>query len=791
MRVLRGLSADYQPELSSALEIYDLESRAKVAAAIEAAKTLGKDFELELRMVRQNGDVFWVRATGWVEMENGKPAHLFGAIQDISERVRRQEQLSAAHLRMVLALEGGGIGVWEMNPATQDLTWDRQMFCLFGHFEDVPATNPNLLAQEGLHPEDRILIEAKLAVSAQEKSRFSAEYRVIWSDGSVHHLKSIADYIEDHTSDEDVLLGLTWDVTELRRLASELAEQSELLRVTLRSIGDAVITTDGQGVVTWLNPIAEKMTAWSTEDARGQPIEAVFKIVHEDTLEPVPNTVRETLENHQNMDLTLNAILISNTGASYGIEGSASLILDDANEIKGAILVFQDVTSQRQISRDMAYRATHDTLTGTANRTVLQNHLDVLIARVQGGDGPHSLMYIDLDNFKRINDDCGHAAGDQVLQQVSAIFIDTIRSLDLLARVGGDEFAILLEHCSVEDAAKIAQKICDRMETYRYSFASKHYRIGASIGVVEVAPEWKLPEMIMQAADSACLVAKETGRNRVHIWRDLHAVLEQRQNEIGWLARLEQAFDGDLFRLMAQKISPLDPQTTGVCAEILLRIARPDGTYFQPEQFLPSAERFKMIDQIDRWVLSETVRVLQGQPDLADINTISLNISGISVADPSFHLHALAICKAAGPAVCQRLALEITETSAVANLHLAANFIEKLHDLGVRVWLDDFGAGSASFGYLRALKVDCLNIDGQFVQGLLDDPLSQVTVGACVEVAKVLGISTVAEYVEDQAVLNKLKTFGVNFVQGFLIAKPMPFEVFLEGGGAPPSGGSV
>ena len=201
---------------------------------------------------------------------------------------------------MVSALESGGIGVWEMNLTTQELTWDRQMFSLFGHFEDPLATNPNLLAQEKLHPDDSVQIEAKLAVSAQEKSRFSAEYRVIWSDGSVHHLKSISDYVADETSDKDVLLGLTWDVTELRRLASELAEQSELLRVTLRSIGDAVITTDAQGVVTWLNPVAEKLTAWSVEDARGQSIEVIYNIVHEDTLKPVPNPIRTTLENSEN-----------------------------------------------------------------------------------------------------------------------------------------------------------------------------------------------------------------------------------------------------------------------------------------------------------------------------------------------------------------------------------------------------------------------------------------------------------------------------------------------------------
>lgn len=780
MRRVRGVPTLFKPNRATVLDAYEPESRAKLVAALDAVKTVGTPFALELQMRQMDGKLLWVRSTGWAEMEDGKPIHVFGNVQDISARVNQEQALLAEHQRIILATEGGGVGIWEVDLATKEMKGDRQMFRLFGHFDDPPSRNGNELWHERLDPKDRLINLEKIAKSMADGSRFESEYRIIWPDGSVHYLKSFAEHVSDPKTGAMILLGLTWDVTELRRLSSELAEQGELLRVTLRSIGDAVITTDAEGEVTWLNPIAEKLTGWPVEDARGQPIEAVFKIVHEDTLEPVPNPIKATLESRKNVALTPNAVLVSNSGANYSIVDSTSLILDDSDAIKGAILVFQDVTPQRQMNREMAYRATHDQLTGCSNREEFQVGLIGLSARARTGEGPHSLIYLDLDNFKRINDACGHPAGDQVLTEAVAILVNTVRSLDLIARLGGDEFAIILEYCTVENAAKIGQQICDAMENYRYTFASKQYRLGASIGVVNVNADWPSAESIMQAADAACYLAKEAGGNRLHVWQDSDSVLAQRRDEMGWISRLEQAFDYSLFKLMAQKILPLNSDATGMFAEVLLRIGGPNGTYFMPDQFLPAAERYNMMAEIDRWVLSETVRTLKGLSSLANVNTLSVNMSARSVSDPSFQQYALESLQAAGPNLCHCLAIEITETSAVKNSQIAAQFIADLHNLGVRVWLDDFGAGSASFGHLRTLAVDCLKIDGQFIVEVISDPLSQVTVAAFIEVARVLGIPTVAEYVENQEVMEKLKVLGVDFIQGFLIGTPMPIEAFLQ-----------
>ena len=565
----------------------------------------------------------------------------------------------------------------------------------------------------------------------------------------------------------------------LRHFAA-ISEQYDLMRSTLRSIGDAIITTDAQGNVTWLNPIAEKLTGWPAHEASSKPIEIVFAVLHEDTLQPVPNPIKLALEETEGKALKGSATLVPRLGRTLIIEETSAPILDDGNRIKGAVVVFQDVTIQRRQSREMAYRATRDQLTGIANRAELQTRLDSLRAPAHTGEGPHCLMFIDLDNFKRINDSCGHLAGDQALQQAAVIFADTVRRVDLVARVGGDEFAILLENCLVADAAVVAQQICDRMQIYRYTFGAKQYQLGASIGVVEVNRNWTSTAIVMQAADSACFVAKKTGGNRVHIWRDSDGASSQRQDEIGWSARLEQAFKADQFRLFAQRVLPLDSANTGFCAKVSLRMVRPDGTFFAPEQFLRAAERFNMMCKIDRLVLSQTVSILQAQSTLADINMISVSLSALSVSDPGFHLYVLAILQAAGPILCQRIAIEITETSAFGNIHNVTVLMEKLQKLGVRVWLDDCGSGSASFDSLRAFKVDCLKIDGQVVGSLKSDPLSKVTVRALVEVAKVLGIPTLADCVERSEVLEELADLGVNFAQGFLIGIPRPIEAFFK-----------
>ena len=440
------------------------------------------------------------------------------------------------------------------------------------------------------------------------------------------------------------------------------------------------------------------------------------------------------------------------------------------------MLVFHDVTEQRRLSDEMSYRASHDTLTGLVNRAEFETRLRRTLGTARQDHSEHALLYIDLDQFKLVNDACGHSVGDQLLQQVAKLLAEVVRSRDTLARLGGDEFGVILEHCSADQAGRVAQQICDRMEAFRFLHDGRRFRIGTSIGLVPIDARWDSTAAAMQAADASCYAAKEEGRNRVHAWFDTDKAMRARHGELQWAARLEQALDEDRFVLYAQRIAPLGESGTGLHAEVLIRLLDTGGSLIQPGAFLPAAERFHMATRIDRWVLRRAVRQIEDMPDLAALDTLCINLSGQSVGDRAFHRHAIEALAEAGRAVCQRICLEITETAAVTNMADAAVFIEQARALGVRIALDDFGAGASSFGYLKTLKVDLLKIDGSFIRDLIDDPLDDAAVRCFVDVARVVGVKTVAEFVDRPEVLQRVREIGIDFAQGYFLHRPEPIE---------------
>ncbi|HEX7639565.1 MAG TPA: EAL domain-containing protein, partial [Burkholderiaceae bacterium] len=470
------------------------------------------------------------------------------------------------------------------------------------------------------------------------------------------------------------------------------------------------------------------------------------------------------------------ALLVSREGREYGIEDTAAPIRGAAGDVLGVVIVFHDVSEQRRLSGEMNWRATHDALTGLVNRAEFEARLKRLLEKAHEDDSEHALLYIDLDQFKLVNDACGHAVGDQLLQQVARLLADSVRARDTVARLGGDEFAIVMEHCGIEQAQRAAQGICDRMDDFRFVHEGRRFRVGTSIGLVPVDHRWNTTAAIQQAADTSCYAAKEAGRNRVHAWFDTDVALRARQFEAQWTTRIEQALDEDGFELHAQRIEPLKHAPRGLHAEVLLRLRQADGTLVSPGAFLPAAERFHLAPRIDRWVLRRVVDWMLAQPEPAAIELLSVNLSGQSVGDRSFHRWALDLLGRAGPRVCRALCLEITETAAVTRMADAAAFVDEVRAVGVRVALDDFGAGAASFGYLKTLRVDVLKIDGQFVRDLVDDPLDEAAVRCFADVAKVMGLATVAEFVDKPEVLERLRAMGVDYAQGYLLHEPAPID---------------
>jgi diguanylate cyclase (GGDEF)-like protein/PAS domain S-box-containing protein len=564
--------------------------------------------------------------------------------------------------------------------------------------------------------------------------------------------------------------------SQAQRIAAELADQHELLQVTMQSIGDAVITTDASGAVTWLNPVAERMTGWSTADARGQALSQVFHIIHEDTRVLTENPVAQCLQLGQTVNLAKLTLLVSRNGTEYGIEDSAAPIRNAQGVTLGAVLVFHDVTVPRRMAREMKFRATHDALTGLGNRAEFETRLQRVLFKAHEDASEHALLYIDLDQFKLVNDTCGHAAGDQLLQQVARLLRVAIRDRDTLARLGGDEFGIILEHCSVEHSQRVAEQICERMEDFRFSHNERRFRVGTSIGLVTIHPHWLNTEAILQAADAACYAAKDAGRNRVHTWLESDLEVRARHGEMQWTTRIEHALDNDLLVLYAQRIEALSTPNHGIHAEVLVRMRDTDGSLIPPGAFLPAAERFHLASRIDKWVLNHTIAWMQSLPCFDAVENLSINISGQSAGDRAFQHWAIEVLKAAGPSICARLCFEITETAAVTHLADAAQFMAQVRALGLRVALDDFGAGASSFGYLKSLPVDYLKIDGQFIRDLVDDPLDDVAVRCFVEVARVVRVKTVAEFVDKPEVLARLKAIGVDMVQGYWLHRPAPID---------------
>jgi diguanylate cyclase (GGDEF)-like protein len=427
------------------------------------------------------------------------------------------------------------------------------------------------------------------------------------------------------------------------------------------------------------------------------------------------------------------------------------------------------------MNNQISWQATHDNLTGLINRIEFENRMRTALDHAQSDQTKHALMFIDLDQFKVVNDTCGHIAGDELLRQIAKLLTDTARRTDVVARLGGDEFAILLEYCPTPQALKIAEELRITVRDFRFSWDGKPFTVGVSIGVVGFDENYKNLKQILSAADSACYAAKEAGRNRVHLYAENDRAIEQRYGEMQWVSRIRHALDEMRFQLFCQKIIPL--QTTipdEEHIEILLRMLDDEGQLVPPGAFIPAAERYGLMVEVDRFVIRETLSWIEANPMHG---LVSINLSAQSITDPMF-LNDLVTLIKVNPTIATNLLFEVTETSTISNLQKAQQFIEELTNLGCRFALDDFGSGMSSFGYLKHLRVNFLKIDGEFVQDIMRDPIDLSMVKTINEVAHIMGMQTIAEYVENDATRKILQNIGVDYGQGYGIARPIPLDQF-------------
>ncbi|WP_179105580.1 EAL domain-containing protein [Vreelandella utahensis] len=576
---------------------------------------------------------------------------------------------------------------------------------------------------------------------------------------------------------------LNWEVSRRKRVEGMLAAEKEWLRVTLHSIGDGVITTDIEGRVTYLNPMAEALTGWADADASGKPLLTVFRIADEYSGEPVEGPVARVLKEGAIQTLGNHTVLTHSDGSEFSIEDSAAPIRDSDGSILGVVLVFHDVTETRRLNAKLSHQATHDCLTGLFNRKAFEQRLQEVLRSPETRDRPHSLLFLDLDHFKLINDTGGHIAGDAVLRALGPVLEHHMRQSDMLARLGGDEFAVLLQNCPPDVAETIAAKLQQAIMEFNFAWEGKPCNVGVSIGQVNFSDGgWSMVELL-SAADRACYIAKDSGRNRIHVYGSDDSELAHRHGQMEWVGEIRKALREDRFRLFYQPIVSVKEKRAdqhGIMpshCELLLRLYDPKRGFLSPRSFIPAAERYDLMGMVDRWVLEAAFSRL-ARLDCADIDTCAINLSGASLGDGQFLQFVFDLFERY-PVSPKRICFEITETAAIANLKNAQHMIGALRQLGCFFALDDFGSGMSSFGYLKYLHVDYLKIDGDFVKDMLEDPVDRVMVESIHHIGHVMGLKTIAEFVENDRVLEQLNVLGIDHAQGFGIARPQSFDDLL------------
>jgi diguanylate cyclase (GGDEF)-like protein/PAS domain S-box-containing protein len=568
-------------------------------------------------------------------------------------------------------------------------------------------------------------------------------------------------------------------VRKVRETSRQLFHQKELAEVTLSSIGDAVITTDEDARIVYLNPVAEQMTGWSVSEAQGLPIAKVFNIINGLTYETIPSPVEACLRDNRVVGVTYNTILVSRKGIETYIEDSAAPITDYDGNVRGGVLVFYDVNQSRHANQLLSYHSTHDALTGLVNRREFERRLSGLIARSANGNEQHALLYIDLDQLKLINDTYGHALGDKMIYEIGHILAEKISEADCLARIGGNEFGLLIESCTEDMALGVAETLRQSIETATFEWNKHKLDIHISIGLVPFQNGKVTPATLLSKADAACFVAKELGRNRIKLYQSTDMDMARRHSEMQWVPKISKALAENRFVLYYQPIVPL--QIGEQHGELLIRLIDEDGNVISPADFIPAAERYDLMPSIDRWVIANALKSISNYLATARSSTErwSINLSGVSLGEDgikAFILNQFKIHRVPAAAIC----FEITETAAVSNLSDARALILGLKEVGCTFALDDFGSGLSSFMYLKNLPVDYLKIDGSFVRNILEDSVSYAMVQSINTIGHTMGIRTVAEYVENDKILASLKKMGVDYAQGFELGRPIPFSDYLS-----------
>ena len=688
-------------------------------------------------------------------------------------RVKVERELHRSHDRFELAQMAGRSVAWEWIPETDEVLMPVSSANFYGYGPEViPNTGRDL--NKRVLEEDKARVAAALRHTLSTGELYSVEHRYdLPQDGGIIWISARGQAVFGAEGRVEKIIGISADITELKNAEQDLKEERERAEVTLKSIGDGVIRSDSGGLIDYLNPAAEMLTGWSNEEGRGRRLDEVYRAMEDGTGKLREDPLTECLRQNRTVNSPKWCSLFHREGSQFTVRDSASPIRNDKGEVLGAVLIVKDVTDIRDLEREMSFQASHDTLTGLLNRPEFESRVGEALTNATFTGRRHALCYLDLDAFKVVNDTCGHSVGDQMLQQLSAILEATARGTDILARIGGDEFGLLLTDCTMDEAEDRAGAFLQTVRDFRFLWQGRIFEVGVSIGIVPVTKDSPRYNEMLSAADAACFVAKERGRNRIHISHPEDVEVTARHHEAQWVERLNRAIEKDEFLLFRQTIVPLQDQKRPKIVELLLRLSD-NGEIILPGRFIPAAERYRMMPSLDLWVIRRAFEYIR--KDTVQNNgrqLYAINLSGQSLADRTI-LDAILTGIDQQGVDPSRLCFEITETAAISHLASAQAFIGVLRKRGCSFALDDFGSGLSSFRYLKDLQVDYLKIDGSLVTGVAEDPVHREMVKAIRQIGLAMNLSTIGEWVETEASLRTLRDIGLDYAQGYHLERPSP-----------------
>lgn len=731
-----------------------------------------RSFRLEYRLRRHDGVYRTIQSrVEPLHDEAGVFNGYVGYAVDMTELTDAREAEAAARARLELAIAGANEGIWDRPDLKRDEEyWSPRFYELLGYENGAIEASVSQL-KTMVHPDDAAELKRRIDDVLQRGQLYSFEYRIRTADGSYRWFHSRAIVVRDDNNVPIRMTGSLADVHDRKLAEQALKTQKNQAEITLSALAEGVITVSADGRIDYMNGAARHLAGDANGDFIGELITSVFALTLEDgtaldlaTLTtPGPPNARKMLEAQLQQRPGRRATVEI---ACAPLDGSE----DDAADSSGTVIVLRDVTESRRMARRMAHQATHDPLTNLVNRREFERRLKRILNSARAEASLHALCYIDLDQFKVINDSCGHSAGDELLKQLAKLFRSSVRKRDTVCRLGGDEFGVLMEHCDLEHAEIAANMLREKIQNFRFHWQDRTFAVGTSIGVVMIDADSDDLAGVLRRADAACYAAKDQGRNRVHVYHDDDVELARMRSEMRWVSRLNNAIENDGFSLHVQPVRAADNGEEPYY-EFLLRLHE-DGQIILPGQFLPAAERYDLSVKIDRWVVSEALRLLHADLLPGGPTAIwAINLSGASLGDEAFADWVVAALENSGVSG-ERLCFEVTETAAISNFNGAMDFFARLTERGCRLALDDFGSGLSSFAYLKSLPVDFIKIDGMFVRDLETDPMAAGIIKAIVEIGHLAGTPTIAEFVENERTAAALAAIGADFLQGFHIGHP-------------------